>query len=171
MNSKNSPIEIAETHIKIQSPPLPFPIWAIFIPVPVLLIAGFFNPEMWFAAIWAAVICLLAAAILNFFYRKYEVLVDFEKQEIVWTGARSFTFLFFQPILSAKNIQFHQIAFLKTTEYNDVDGTRNQPSVILQLKNGQPILLSHFESIWQRDKILKVLEPELKKAKPEFALA
>ncbi len=158
--AQNSRLETGNGWMRVRSPGLADPLWLAFVPAAGVAIAAFYWPFLWVVVGFFASAGGLQYMYAVNVYPEFEVRIDFEKREITWSDAyfnKSHLAGWPLYIHRTERLSFDQIEYLSTGP-----SMIKKPVIGLVLKNGgKRMVLSVFDSLRSRDKVLSALESHL----------
>ena len=133
------------------APPKPLPLWIVFLMPTILLAAiGFQDRSAW---IIGAVLLLFLFGIYRlymYFLPKYTVRIHHTERTIEWLQNEQVT----------QTVHLEEVAYWTETDYNQQKSALNMPGIRLHLQDGSSVQLTYFDSVWQRDKVKRILQLE-----------
>ena len=131
------------------APPKPLPLWIVFLMPTILLTAiGFQDKAAWIIGVVLLLFLIGIYRLYLHFLPSYSVQILHDTQRILWLQDGRLT----------RAISLSDIAYWTETDYNKQKSALNMPGIRLHLKDGSSVQLTYFDSVWQRDKVTKILK-------------
>ena len=133
------------------APPKPLPLWIVFLTPTILLTAiGFQDRTAW----------IIGAVLLLFLFGIYRLYLHFLPKYTVRIHHTERTSDWLQNEQITRTLHLDEVAYWTETDYNQRKSALNMPGIRLHLHDGSSAQLTYFDSVWQRDKVKRILKLE-----------